>query len=399
MQLHPFLAAGLGAAVVAAAPSPLIISSPVLSPQQLSCDDIPALPVLQALGDAAAASICSRLAPVPTQTAQSTTTRTETATATVTETVTETDAQTASVTASTVVQTTETAIVDGPTDISTETITTVTTVGRTGPYKKKHKRGDKCAAKPKSSSSSSSATTTTSSAPTSSASSDPVDALESFPDDVVAAACACLNLAAPTTTETVTVTATVPASASATQSTSVTVSPTLATAFQTVTAGTETATTTTTAPGLTTVVTTATTATTTATVVTATVTTADPTAPATTSTVTSNWQYVQAFDNRCAPTKWGFSGDNYGGSPPTYGGAFQSCVDQCAGDYRCGQIYFTYDDPVREYGGVCYTGGHPEIAPSGTNSVNDRITWRSGADFQCGIPYESVHGVWYNKPM
>lgn len=102
------MVAGLGA-VAAAAPSPLLLASPPLDPQPPSCDDVPALPALQSLGDAAAAAFCQRVAPVPTQTARRTVTVSETAT----------------VTASAAARTTETRVVDGPTDLSTETITCV----------------------------------------------------------------------------------------------------------------------------------------------------------------------------------------------------------------------------------------------------------------------------------
>lgn len=118
MHLHPLLVAGFGA-VVAAAPRPNIILSPILTPQ--ACDNNAALLLLQGLDDAA--SICSQLAPALTQTAVSTATLTQTSTETVTATVTETDAQTATDTATTVAQTTETDVFDGPTDISTNTIT------------------------------------------------------------------------------------------------------------------------------------------------------------------------------------------------------------------------------------------------------------------------------------
>ncbi|KAK7911782.1 hypothetical protein PG985_014263 [Apiospora marii] len=118
MQLHPFLEAGFGA-VVAAAPSPIFISSPILTPQ--TCDNNVALLVLRGLDDAAA--ICSQLSPASTQTALNTATLTQTSTETVTTSVTSTDAQRATVTVTTVAQTTEITIVDGPTDISTNTIT------------------------------------------------------------------------------------------------------------------------------------------------------------------------------------------------------------------------------------------------------------------------------------
>ncbi|KAK8133542.1 hypothetical protein PG984_005554 [Apiospora sp. TS-2023a] len=379
MQLQPLLLAGLGA-VVAAAPSPvLLISSPVLSPQQ-ACDDIPALPVLRSLGDAAAAALCSQLAPVQTQTAKTTTTLSETAT----------------VTASTLAQTTETTVVDGPTDLSTETITetaivtepatstayttpvvTVTTVGRTGPYRKK-KRGDKCVVKPKPSysvstgysSSTGHSASMTSSASTSPASSAPAAALEHFSRDVIAAACACLITGpAPTTTETITVTATV------------------ATESATVTTGTETMAATSTAPGLTSVFTTATTAATeTRTVVTATV-TVD--APATTATVKSDWPLVDFYSFRCEPIKMLSSDAADPGNPPSFDGRFRSCVARCESDPRCGQIFFSYDY-ADEAGGLCLTGGHPG------NEEEASFTWQ-GSDFSC-YGSSPVNGFWYNRP-
>ncbi|KAK8044059.1 hypothetical protein PG993_004083 [Apiospora rasikravindrae] len=401
MQLHPLLVAGLGA-VVAAAPSPLISNtSPVLSPQQ-SCDDIPALPVLQSLGDAAAASICNQLAPVQTQTAKSTTTLSETAT----------------VTATTDAQTTETTVVDGPTDISTETITVTATTtqpatstayttgvvipfllthnsqdddghrkdsgwspggvsgGSSGPTRKKKKRGDKCVVKPKPSNSAS----TTSSAPTSTASSDPVDALKGFADDVIAAACSCLTGAAPTATETITVTATV------------------ATAQQTVTTGTETVPATSTAPGLTTANTSTGAATATVTQTVATVTSADPNAPAATTTVvgSTTFTYKASFDNHCFPLQTIAQPSSVAAADGTFETGFQHCAAACLANPDCGELYINYPDPIDpRYGVNCYLGGYPDRPTNGQTFTG---TWNGQSDFSCDRDFTYPLGVWYNRP-
>ncbi|KAK8087357.1 hypothetical protein PG994_002331 [Apiospora phragmitis] len=268
MQLRPVIVVGFGA-VAAGAPSPLILSSPILSPN--ACANNPALPVLQTLDSAA---ICSPFVDPAssTQTAQSTATLTQTSTETVVATVTETDAQTATVTATTVAQTTDTTEVDGPTDISTETITTDTSY---------------------------------------------------FSNDVISAACNCLA-PAPTVTEITTVTTTVPASPS------VTVSPIVATDSATVTPSTSTGTATSTRPGL---ISTSTAYTTAASPVTTTITTGTVTepapGPATTSTVPGPTFALQAmYASHCVPYNYRDLEFNVANIPTTVC-MLDGLVDQC----------------------------------------------------------------------
>ncbi|KAK8128968.1 hypothetical protein PG984_010076 [Apiospora sp. TS-2023a] len=384
MQLHPLLVAGLGAVVVGAAPAPFV-SSPVLTPQ--SCDDNPALLVLRGLDDVAA--VCSGLAPpASTQTALSTKTATATSTETVTATLTETDSETATSTATAVGQATETSVVDGPTVIETDTITTVTSYMRDdGEFSlkklKNKKKRDRCAAKPKSSYSASmmsysasmtagstsmtastagmstnSVSMTTSSAPSSTATSNPADALKQFADDVVAAACSCLA-SAPTVTDTVTVTTTVAATPPATQTAHVTVSTVVATVYVTVTPSTETQTATSTAPATTTTVTERTPA---ATPVTATTTDATQVSTerprATVPAVgVAPFDFYFHLDNRCMPisnTREVFA--DVPDIPLTTEDIFDFCAGKCVDDPGCNSIWISYNTPVTRQGLWCITG-------------------------------------------
>ncbi|KAK8137106.1 hypothetical protein PG984_005046 [Apiospora sp. TS-2023a] len=370
MHMHPLLVAGFGA-VVAAAPSlPIVVSSPILSPQ--SCDNNPALLVLRGLDDAA--SICGNLSPA-TQTAVATATLMQTSTETVIATVTETDAQTATDTATTVAQTTETSIVGGPTDISTNTITTTTVYGRDTSFdflrkkNKNKKKRDKCPAKPKPNSStySGSLTSTSMAAPsgttltssTLSSTTTSSNPLGSFPTDVISAACSCLA-SSTTVTDIVTVTTTVAATPPVTSTAHVTVSPTVATEFVTITSGTNTATATSTAPGLTTTVETHVPAPTPATV-TVTVTTTQAAAAVATTTVTATSPYFRAYlaqpAGNAIPITRRQVFQDVPDIPLTIDGIVQFCATQCVADSGCVRIWIAYNDPITQDGLWCVTGG------------------------------------------
>ncbi|KAK7947891.1 uncharacterized protein PG986_008777 [Apiospora aurea] len=239
-----------------------------------------------------------------------------------------------------------TAVVDGPTDISTSTITetaTITEAATSTAYttsvvnfvrarvyrtittytrnmaeapitqKLKKKRGDRCPAKPKPSHSAS----TTGSAPSSTATSNPADALKSFADDVVSAA-------APTVTDTVTMAFTAAAGPAAT-----------------------------------------------------------------TTAVGATFEFQQQiFYDRCVPFLYRQLYTDVAGIPLTADALFQYCAARCVADDGCGEVWISHHNPVTRSGLWCVLGG---------TDHNSGDTWLSNQDFQCRYPPIGATGTWYHR--